>query len=186
MGQNILLADPRFVFRQGLRNILTSMFPGAFIEEVTTATAFATTLTAYPYDLTVVNQTFLIELSHVPEGISIVLVSQPDKGILLAAYTHHARAYLSDNPSEQLLRFVLQLKTGDFWIDPVFSRWMVSQMSIHERYRIPINLLTEREIAELRARGLSYMEIAEHLCIAISTVRQHIVNIGRKQRKSTS
>ena len=187
MGQNILLADPRFVFRQGLRNIFSSMFPGAFIEEVTTATAFATALAARPCDLTVVNQSFLLELAHIPEGVSIILASQPNKEILLAAYTRHVRAYLNDDPSEELLRFVLQLPAGDFRVDSAFSRWMIDQIAANGKYHVLREQLTKREqeVVELRTRGLSYRDIAEHLCIEVSTVQQHIVNVGRKQRKFT-
>jgi DNA-binding NarL/FixJ family response regulator len=186
LGQSILLADPRFIFRRGLRDFFSRTFRDIFFEEAPTVTAFTIALTARPYDFVVVHQSFLVELAHqVPEGISIILAPQPNKDIFLASYAHHVRAYLTDNPSECQLRFVLHLQVGDFWVDPAFSRWVVEQMSEFEKQSIPVELLTKREqeIVELRTRGLSYAEIAERLCIATSTVKRHIVNIGRRHRK---
>lgn len=185
MGQHILLADPRFVFRQGLRDFFTHTFHDASIEEASTAAAFKAALTQRSYDLVVVNQAFLLELAHVPESLSIILASQPNRDILLAACACQACAYLKDEPCEALLRIIPHLQAGDFWIDPAFSRWMLEQLGKDGNYHVPRERLTrrEREIVELRMKGLSYTEIAEQLCIAVSTVKQHIVNIGRKQEK---
>jgi DNA-binding CsgD family transcriptional regulator len=57
---------------------------------------------------------------------------------------------------------------------PAFSHDRISDP------RLTILSHREREVAELVARGLSNKRIADRLCIAISTVKDHLHNILRK------
>lgn len=184
---HILLADPRFVFRQGLRGFFSRKFPDAFIEEASTATAFKAVLAARSYDFVVINQAFLLELAHVPEGMSIVLASQPDKEILLAVHARHACAYLNENPSEELLHFVLHLKAGRFWIDAAFFDWLIDLLSERSDSLSPMQmeLLTPRqqEIVVLLNQGLSYSEIANRLTLSVETVKRHAADIRARIRR---
>ena len=185
MGQRILLADPRYVFRTGLRKIFSHEVPDVFIEEAITSASFQESIFTQTYDLIVVNQIFLTEISHIVEGNMVVLAEQPDKEIFLAVREHHARAYLNDDPSEHLLQQVLHLKVGEFLIEPAFSYWIIEQIGKNGKLRMQMDLLTakEREIAELLNKELSYQEIADRLFIAESTVRRHVANIRCKLRQ---
>ncbi len=185
--QHILLADPRFVFRQGLRGFFSKEFGNAFFEEATTATSFEIALAARSYDFVVINQALLLELADVPEGISIVLASQPNKEILLAAHARHSRAYLNENPSEELLRFVVHLKAGRFWVDAAFFDWLIGLLAERSDSLSPMQaeFLTPRqqEIAVLLNQGRSYSEIANQLTISVETVKRHAADIRERIRR---
>ena len=182
MGKRILLADPRFVVRSGLRNFFSHEFPDAYIEEATTSQTCSTLLAAHLYDVIVVHQLFLA--TQTPEGKVIVLAHRPDKELLQLAHTHHAIACIGNDYTEELLRAILKLESGEFLLDPTFSDWLFEQLGENEKIGVQMEQITakEREVIELRNKGLSYAEIAERLCISMSTVRQHIVNVGRKAR----
>lgn len=182
MGRRILLADPRYIVRSGLRNFFLQEFPDTFIEEATSPEAFVSLLAAYPYDSIVVHQSFLVEFSPFPEGNIIVLAPKLDKAVLLEALESHAKAYLSDQPSENLLREALQLEPGEFLVDPTFLSCLLELIKDNSEQRIQLKQLTarEQEIVKLLNKGLSHKEIAKRLCITESTVKRHKANIGIK------
>lgn len=188
MGQRILLADTRHMVCKGLRAFLSHEYPDAFIDEAISSEAFIKRLAnEHPYDVIIVQQSFLPKISHPPECIMIVLAAKPDIELFLLARTNHARAYLGigNEHMEDLLRTALHLEPDEFLPDPAFWKWLVEQFGEHGKQYIKLELLTarEREIAELRNRGLSYEDIAERLCIAVGTVKRHVANMRGRLRK---
>lgn len=184
---SVLLADPRYVVRAGLRNFFSYELPNVFIEEVTSSEAFVIALITHPHSVVVIHQSFLTEISHFPEGNIVVLAPKPDKGLFLLACEHHAIAYLGNEPSEHLLREALQLEPGKFLLDPAYASWILEHIGEHDKRHIKLELLTqrEREKAELRNKGLSYEEVAKQLCIAVSTVKRHTANIRGRLKRET-
>ena len=188
MEQRILLADTRHMVCKGLRDFLSHEYPDAFIEEATSSEAFVKRLAnEQPYDVIIVQQSFLPEIPHPLKGILTVLANKPDRELFLMAHTYHARAYLEigNEHLENLLRVALHLEPDEFLPDPAFWKWLVEQFGEHGKHYIKLELLTarEREIAELRNKGLSYGEIAKQLYIAVGTVKRHVANMRDRYRK---
>ena len=189
LGQHILLADTRHMVCREVREILIQKFPDALIEEANTPEAFGRLLsTEYSHDVIVVHQLFLAKISSIPQGNLIVLATKPDKKLFLMAREYNARAYLGigNDHTEDLLRAALHLEPGEFLPDPTFYNWIYEQLREYQNPQMLMKQLTkrEREISALRNEGLSYAEIGRQLNIEVSTVRQHIVNIGRKGNKT--
>lgn len=188
MGQRILVADPRHVFYNGLRDFFSHEMPDALIEVKTSLASFQTSIATRTYNLMIVNQSFLLGLSHLT-GLQIhliVLAPKPDKELFLTARAFHARAYLGNDHSEEILRAALRLEPGQFLLDPAFDYRMFEQIGKNGRQPLRLEQLTEREreVAELRNEGLTYKEIAKRLYISASTVKQHLVSIRKKVDKT--
>jgi DNA-binding NarL/FixJ family response regulator len=183
---SILLADLRNHFRAGLHSFFVDELLSVHVQEAPSLASFETQLATHPFDLIVVNQSLLVGISHLLAGNTVILAHEPDKALFLTAREHEARAYLNDDPSEHLLREVLQLKPGEFLIDPLFSCWVMDQVGENGKGQISLERLTpkEREVAGLHNKGLSYVEIAKQLCMSKETAKRHMATIRSKMKRA--
>lgn len=92
---------------------------------------------------------------------------------------------LKDCTSEELLRCVTAVMSGQHYVSPKMATYLVSKVRRVERFAVRtagIDRLTgqEREILRRIADGLSSKEIADQLAISRKTVDAHRANICNK------
>ncbi|MGB8344204.1 MAG: LuxR C-terminal-related transcriptional regulator [Ktedonobacteraceae bacterium] len=188
MSLRLLLVDLRSTRLMGLRLLLSQEQSRVeFIDEVTVANALAYKLSTGAFDLVIAHHSLVPDITILPSNHFVLLVAQPDKALFQAARDHGALAYLSENPSEELLRATLYLCPGDFLIDPTFTHCALNGAVKNAEPCVDADWLTEREraIVALREGGFSLHDIADRLCVTKSTVKRHLANISakRKQRR---
>lgn len=185
MSLRLLLADLRSMRLTGLRLLLSQEKTRIeFIDEVTIVDALARKLFTGDFDLVIAHHSLVPDIAILPSNRFVLLVAQPDQSLFQAAREHGALAYLSENPSAELLLATLDLKPGDFLIDPTFALWALNEAA--QRFE-PLPLLDkltpqERVIHALQEEGRSLSEIADQLCIAKSTVKRHLATISKKRK----
>jgi NarL family two-component system response regulator LiaR len=86
---------------------------------------------------------------------------------------------LKDSPSEDLLRAIRDVHEGRPSLHPSIALKMMQELHGARPAEAPQEVLTDRETDVLRliARGLSNLEIAQHLGISERTVTTHITAI---------
>lgn len=94
-----------------------------------------------------------------------------------------ASGYLLKNTGlVQLIESLKELHNGGSPMSSNIARKVVTVFRDKEKETAPVEALSNREneILQLLAKGLLYKEIADHLRISVSTVRQHIHHIYEK------
>jgi DNA-binding NarL/FixJ family response regulator len=94
-----------------------------------------------------------------------------------------ASGYLLKNTGlVQLIESLKELHNGGSPMSANIARKLVTVFREKEKNATPIAILSNREneILQLLSKGLLYKEIADHLSISVSTVRQHIHHIYEK------
>ncbi len=168
MGLQIVLADHRYLSRQGIRYFLTHELAHNLqepvvdsVEEVSNRESLNRLLISRTPDFLIVHQWFITDIMLFPKDRFAILTPTPDKETFLAARKHGITAYLAENPPKELLQEMLQLAPGDFLIDPAFTNWMLKTVAHEDQQNEQIDLLTprEREIAALLHKGLSHARL---------------------------
>ncbi len=179
---HVLIAESREALRKGLCAIFAEGPGGALVTEVATSEDLKEQLTSHAFDLVVVHQALVTEITILPPGGFVLLATEPDVAMLFAARLHGARAYLLDTASGTLLRQTLHLARGTFLTDPAVSAWLAEYLAHHLLLSISDEVLTarEREIFHLLWSGLSKCAIARQLHLSESTVRAHAAHIAEK------
>ncbi|MBA2664147.1 MAG: response regulator transcription factor [Bradymonadaceae bacterium] len=121
-----------------------------------------------------------------PEMRLLVLTIFDDAPIVIEAFRAGARGYLlKDSSVEELQAALLSVESGGVAVTNMAVESMVAHFNA-EGLEGPSSsaeeLLTirEREVLTLLARGLSYAEVANVLCIALGTVQTHVKAIYTK------
>jgi DNA-binding NarL/FixJ family response regulator len=94
-----------------------------------------------------------------------------------------ASGYLLKNTDPlQILEAIKELYNGGSPMSPNIARKVVNVFRAKNDSSVRSDLLAKREndVLELLSKGLLYKEIADHLSIALGTVRQHIHSIYEK------
>lgn len=185
MHSRIVIAHPRRAWRQRLCWLLAQELASTgCIDEVDTVNALERKLRSTPFDLVIAHHSLVPNITILPGDHSVLLVAQLDEALLHAAREHGLLACLSENAPEALLLATLDLKPGDFLIDPTFTQWALNEATRNfEQLLLPV-LLTQQEqkIVDLQQDGLSRQEIVDKLCIAENTLKRHLANISRKRK----
>jgi DNA-binding NarL/FixJ family response regulator len=124
-----------------------------------------------------------------PQVKVIILTTFDDDEYVFEGLRAGAAGYLlKDVPSEQLAEAIRAAARGEAFIHPSVTRKVVAELSrLTERERVrreqplvePLSA-REMEVLALLADGLSNQEIADRLCIAPGTVKNHVSNILSK------
>lgn len=116
----------------------------------------------------------------------MVITMFGDEANMMNAFEAGARGYLlKDGTEDDLAQHVLSLSAGGSPMTPIIARQLLARLSPRTSGPSSAPLretLTAREqdiLAKL-ARGYTYAEVAELLCIAPSTVQSHVKNIYSK------
>ncbi len=195
MPTKILIADNHSVVREGIKCILQNLHQE--FEVVAEARNGEEALEAagqVPVDI------FIMKIGlPVLDGIEVterLLTSDPGSRVILFSLEHSkstvqrafacgARGYVfMENVTEELIRAIREVQKDKYYLSPVVSGYITSEIFSHPRVRDGrrIQELTERqkEILELLCEEMNEKEIAERLGISIFTVHAHMNNIRRK------
>lgn len=187
MSLHLLLVDLPSPRLMGLRLLLSQEKARVkCIDVVTVIDALPRQLSTGAFDLIIAHSSLVPDITILPSDHFVLLVAQPDRALFQTAREYGALGYLSENPSQALLLAALDLRPGDFLIDPVFGRWAFHCATPRSEPIMLLDSLTEQErkIVVLRQCGLSGREIADHLYITESTVKRHLANIAVKRKQS--
>ncbi len=186
MEREVLIAESSDILRAGLQAVLMGDKCVARIHEAATKEELHTQLHSKSLDMVVVNQSFITDISILPQGRFVILTAALDIDILQGAYRHGARGYLLENTSAELLRTALCLEEENFLIDPALSASILDYFFSGLRFFIQDNLLSpkEREVIKLLREGIDRKIIANKLHISETTLKTHIKNIKHKSEVS--
>ncbi len=182
MGKDILIAELCAIFRTGLRMIFTSDSLVNTIDEVSTVEEVKKYLTSHTPDLIVVHQSLVTDLAALARSNFIILATEPDKNILVDAYSCGACGYLLENASPHLFLLALHMTEKMFLLDPAVTPWLLKSICGDILPSASNGVLTTREmeIFKLMNSDLTNRAIGERLCISEATVKTHVVHIFRK------
>lgn len=182
MKKQILIADPRTAFRQELCAMFIRPPEEEQIHEAATDQELLDQLAKHTFDLVIVNQSLVTDITILPCDNCIMLAPQLDMLMLFAARTQGARAYFQENASVSLIRQVAELPQGIFLTDPAISAQVADYMAHHLLFSINDEGLTtrEREVFHLLLNGQSKRDIAEQLHISVNTIKAHARSIYDK------
>ena len=182
MGKDILIAEARAIVRTGLRMIFAGDQLVDTIDEVGTVEELKKYLASNTPDFIVAHQALVGDLSALTRCNFIILATEPDKNILIDAYSCGACGYLLENASPYLFLLALQMTDKMFLLDPAITPWLLMSISGDILPSSSHDVLTTREIEifKLMNSNLTNRAIGERLCISEATVKTHVVHIFRK------
>jgi len=193
----VLIADDQALFREGLRTLLSTR---AEIEVVGEAANGEEALSAVerlsPHvvlmDLRMPVMDGIVATTHLrdrwPAIPVLVLTTFDDDASLFGALRAGAAGYLlKDVSSETLVAAVTAAARGEAFLQSTvtgrvvaaFARLMESGGPRAEALVMPLSP-REREILALLGTGASNKEIADRLCLAEGTVKNHVTNVLTK------
>ena len=185
MGLHLLIAGPRPIYRKGLRDIFSRDPLIASIEEAATTEELNDKLVTTHIDAVIVNQSLISDISTLPESHVIIITTQPDRKVLLAASERGLSGYFLDEPDEDFLIKALHYTKGICLLDPALTLWALHWgiNGVENMQEIHLTIC-EQEILTLREQGLTTCEIAQRRSISQTTVKTHLRNAARKLRKT--
>lgn len=184
MELSLLIADPRRIYRKGLRDIFSRDPLITLIEEAATAEELGNKLAAKSINAVIANQSLITDVSILPESHVMIVAAQPDQTIFSAVNEHGLNGYFLDEPDEDLLRKALHYSDGYCLLDPRLTNWVLGLQIKDTGDEQNVHLTPcERAILTLRERGLKASEIAQLRSISQTTVKKHLQNAARKMRK---
>ncbi len=130
-------------------------------------------------------------LSAYPDARIIMLTTYDYDDYVLESIKVGARGYvLKDLPAEELAAAIRRVAQGEPFIQPSIASKLLIEFSrrergVRDRLRSAESALEElsareREVLRLLAQGASNREIAQQLCLAEGTVKNHVSNILSK------
>lgn len=183
LRNNIVIADPRDIYRIGWRTIFTNHEYVENIYEAESKERLDQVLRKYAIDFIFVHQSFITNIAALPAKRFVLLTPAFDTYTFQAALENGARGYLTENAPAELLLAALSLPEDAFLIEPEIVSEILYSLSHDSRYDVQDGLLTprEREIINMLRNGLKREEISNKLNISRSTLKTHIGNIDRKK-----
>ena len=180
--KHVLIVESHETYRKGLQAVFAEELNIAQVHEAATSKELKSQLESQTFDLIVISQELINDITLLPAGDFVVLAGVPDLTHFFAACTHGARAYLLKDASSSLLLQTLYLAQGAFLTDPAVAAWLVEYFTRHTFFSISDELLTprEREIFHLLWSGFSKNDIARQLHLSASTIKVHTSNIYEK------
>jgi len=176
MELHLLIAEPRQAQRELLRTIYSASPLVTRIDEATNSEELQYKLEHTLPDFVVVHQSLITDISLLPRGHFVILATDLDQTMLLAAYHHGARGYFLDNPLPTAMLLAALNPTGVAW---------VLEYLAHAELLDVKKVLTAREqtILALWNEGLSSSAIGKRLVISNGTVKKELENIRTKLQK---
>jgi hypothetical protein len=183
-----LLADDHSLIRQGIVFLLEEIGLDCEILQASTLSKVLETVEVSPIDIAIID-------AHFPDGNSLTIIPQikktrPEIKILiftgideetnsLKFINAGANGFLSKlSEEEEIKQAIMKMQTYGQYISPVTQSLLMNSLQ-NPTIANPLNRLTEREmeIAEMYAKGLGNLEIANRLDVkqnTISTIKKRI------------
>jgi two-component system, NarL family, response regulator NreC len=185
---SIVLADDHVMFREGIRKIIERVEETVISGEVNDGLELLELLKNLSPDLVILDISMpnlrgleaIREIKkHYPHIQILVLTMHRKKEFIRQALADGADGFLlKEDPSGELVRAVLALKSGGKYLSRLISGDLIALTTGREQ----TDLLSgrEREVLTLLAEGKKTQEIAAALFISVHTVRRHRYNIMEK------
>jgi|SRR5579883_128640 DNA-binding NarL/FixJ family response regulator len=183
MQKKVIIAESREAFRKGLNAIFTEE-PNAEVFEVSTSEELFSLLREDSFDLTVIHESLITDLSLFFQTNVAILTTVPNFRMLFLARSCRVLAYLKEDVPGCLLRSLLHLPPGTFLNDSVVATWISEYLANHVLFAIDKTILTprEREVFHLLLKGNKNTVIAKQLKMSESTLKTHVKHIYEKLR----
>lgn len=184
----ILIADDHFVVRQGLTTLLINRNGMEVVGEAATGREAIDLARALQPDVIIMDM--MMPDVNGPQAIAVIRQENPNAQILVltsfgedkqvaAALQAGALGYLlKDSSPDDLFHAIRSVYRGNLVLPQKLALNLV-----HPRLNEPtLDQLTEREteVLKLVAQGQTNAEIAQTLCIGVTTVRTHVGNLLSK------
>ncbi len=175
MELHLLIAVPRQAQRELLQIIYSASPLVISIDVATTSEELRYKLEHMPPDFVVVHQSLITDILLLPRGHFVILATELDETMLLAAY-QHGGGYFPDNPLPTAMLLAALNPTGVAWVLASLAR--AESLDVKK-------VLTAREqtILALWNEGLSSSAIGKRLVITNGTVKNELANIRKKLQK---
>ena len=191
----ILLADDHSFIRMGIIQILKDEFPSAEIKEVADGDALVKEVMDNDWDL-VISDLDMPGRSGLDALTQITLLKPQLPVIILSIYTEDlyairvlkagASGYLNKNTAPyELITAINRVMLGRKYITPEIAEKL---LMVQDKGEKPHELLSNREfeIFKLLASGKTTSQVADSLCLAMTTVSTHRSKIMEKLKLSTN
>ncbi|HEY1349900.1 MAG TPA: LuxR C-terminal-related transcriptional regulator [Ktedonobacteraceae bacterium] len=181
MGYHLLLAEPCEILRVGLKTAFLGDSRVTQVYEAATSTSLKAQLHLRTLDLVIANQQLVPDITILPKKGCVLLASEPDLDIIKAAYQHGICGYLSERVSVNLLKIILEIPEGSFFLEPSLVPQVMECLAGGVFSAIKEERLTprEKEIIGLLKEGVDRRTIARRLCITDATLKTHIKNMRK-------
>jgi DNA-binding NarL/FixJ family response regulator len=120
--------------------------------------------------------------SAAPGAQVVVMTGLPTERSFVAALRAGAVGYVAKaQPIEDLVRAVLRVADGELVVPPPFLGALLEHSGFGATRPRPATLTSrEIDVVQLLAHGCSTAEVAEQLCVAVNTVRNHLAGAMAK------
>ena len=189
----ILVVDDHAVVRQGVKQILNEQFQGAVIGEARNAEEMIDRIKKFTWDIVVLDVGMpgksgldaLKDLKQVcPKLPVLVLSAYPEDQLARRMLKAGAAGYLTkDSAPNELVQALRKILGGGKFVSASMAELLVANLN-EQAERPPHELLSDREyqVMCLIAVGKSLKEIAEDLCVGISTINTYRARILEKMQ----
>lgn len=189
----ILVVDDHAVVRQGVKQILNEQFQGAVIGEARNAEEMIDRIKKFTWDIVVLDVGMpgksgldaLKDLKQVcPKLPVLVLSAYPEDQLARRMLKAGASGYLTkDSAPNELVQALRKILGGGKFVSASMAELLVANLN-EQAERPPHELLSDREyqVMCLIAVGKSLREIAEDLCVGISTINTYRARILEKMQ----
>lgn len=187
---NFLLVDDHKVVREGLRNILLTVYPAAQIVEAASAEELNKILLDQHFDVVISdfslpgrNGLDVIKQVHAANSKTPVLIlsMHPEQQYALRVLKAGASGYINKaTGSEELLSAVAKVLSGRKYVTPAVAEQLAND--INSNRTASHEILSDREFSVFKmiAEGRSLSAIAADLNLSLSTVSTHRTRILKK------
>lgn len=189
----ILVVDDHAVVRQGVKQILNEQFQGAVIGEARNAEEMIDRIGKFTWDIVVLDVGMpgksgldaLKDLKQVcPKLPVLVLSAYPEDQLARRMLKAGAAGYLTkDSAPNELVQALKKILGGGKFVSTSMAELLVANLD--EQAERPLHeLLSDREyqVMCLIAVGKSLKEIADDLCVGISTINTYRARILEKMQ----
>ncbi len=189
----ILVVDDHAVVRQGVKQILNEQFQGAVIGEARNAEEMIDRIRKFTWDIVVLDVGMpgksgldaLKDLKQVcPKLPVLVLSAYPEDQLARRMLKAGAAGYLTkDSAPNELVQALKKILGGGKFVSTSMAELLVANLD--EQAERPLHeLLSDREyqVMCLIAVGKSLKEIADDLCVGISTINTYRARILEKMQ----
>ncbi|HMV56354.1 MAG TPA: response regulator transcription factor [Nitrospira sp.] len=189
----ILVVDDHAVVRQGVKQILNEQFQGAVIGEARNAEEMIDRIRKFTWDIVVLDVGMpgksgldaLKDLKQVcPKLPVLVLSAYPEDQLARRMLKAGASGYLTkDSAPNELVQALKKILGGGKFVSASMAELLVANLN-EEAGRPQHELLSDREyqVMCLIAVGKSLKEIADDLCVGISTINTYRARILEKMQ----
>ncbi len=189
----ILVVDDHAVVRQGVKQILNEQFQGAVIGEARNADEMIDRIRKFTWDIVVLDVGMpgksgldaLKDLKQVsPKLPVLVLSAYPEDQLARRMLKAGAAGYLTkDSAPNELVQAIRKILGGGKFVSASMAELLVA--NLNDQAERPLHeLLSDREyqVMCLIAVGKSLKEIADDLCVGISTINTYRARILEKMQ----